>query len=528
LLNLNKADTKKESLESHESIKVLRWWNMIFLGKGSFLRQILHALISIALRLFFCRIETSNVERVPREGAIIFVLNHPNGLVDPALVFVSLPRRVSFLAKSTLFKIPIAGTLIRALEALPVYRRLDAAGEAAKNLETFRICQKMLARGRCIAIFPEGLSHDATKLQPIKTGAARIALGALGVNSEEEEKGRKREEEQEGPDSKIKDQGSKFQAQRSDDLATDNQQLTTNNLREKGLKIMAVGLYYTSKTAFRSEALIRFGEIFDVEPIALNEHGEPPREAVQKLTDKIETALRRVTLNLETEEELDTVLKAEALFSSVYENLLFKNTLTQSFQRLQNLAEKYKLLGQNDPEKMRRLSEKIRRYETELKTSGLTVAALSVLQHPTVYVFRYLILRLLLIALLSPLAIAGAIIHSPAYVFSNFIGLMFKTHGADAAGSTYKILAAMVFMPLTWLTVAIIFWWFYGWQAALASIPMTILCGYVALRSSETLIDMTVWLKAAWLLFRQRALFLRLLFERETLQREIGELIEKK
>jgi hypothetical protein len=37
---------------------------------------------------------------------------------------------------------------------------------------------------------------------------------------------------------------------------------------------------------------------------------------------------------------------------------------------------------------------------------------------------------------------------------------------------------------------------------------------------------MTVWVKSAWLLFRQRALFLRLLVERETLQREIGELIE--
>src|SRR5207237_5594870 len=102
---------------------------------------------------------------------------------------------------------------------------------------------------------------------------------------------------------------------------------TTDHL---DLKIMAVGLFYTSKTAFRSEVLIRYGAIFDVEPVELDENGEPPRDEVQKLTDKIETALRRVTLNLESAEELDTVLKAEALFSSVYENLLFKETLTHS------------------------------------------------------------------------------------------------------------------------------------------------------------------------------------------------------
>jgi glycerol-3-phosphate O-acyltransferase / dihydroxyacetone phosphate acyltransferase len=499
-----KLETLENTTQPVENIKVLRWWNMIFLGKGSVLRQLIHAAISIALRLFFRRIETTNVEKVPPDKPIIFVLNHPNGLVDPALVFVSLPRRVSFLAKSTLFSIPVGGAIIRTLEALPVYRRIDADGDMSKNLETFRVCRELLAQNRCIAIFPEGISHDETKLKPIKTGAARIALGALGVREEAEER-RKGEAEKEK-------------------TATNDGQRTT----DIDLKIMAVGLFYTSKTAFRSEVLIRYGEIFDVEPVELDESGEPPKEEVQKLTDRIEKSLRNVTLNLESPEELDTVLKAEALFSSVYENLLFKKTLTQSFQRLQSLAEKYKLLGRNEPEKMRELNEKITAYERDLSSRGVTAESLSVLQHPTAYIFRYLIFRLFLVILLSPLAIIGAVIHSPGFVFSNFIGQMFKTHGADAAGSTYKIVAAMVFMPLTWLVVAAAVWYFFSWQLALLSIPVTILCGYIALRSSETLIDMTVWLKSAWLLFGRRALFLRLLFERETLQKEIGEIIEKK
>ena len=477
-----------------EKITVLRWWQMILLGKGSYARQIIHAIISIALRLFFRRIEAVNVENVPKEGAIIFVLNHPNGLVDPGLVFVSLARRVSFLAKSTLFDIPVAGFLLRTFEILPVFRRVDATGDMSKNLVTFQNCYDLLAQGRCIAIFPEGISHNETKLQPLKTGAARIALGALGVPS------------------------SKFQVSGSDEHLTK---------AEFSLKIAAVGLFYTSKTAFRSEALIHYGEIFEVEPVQLDENNEPPRDAVHALNAKIENALREATLNFETERELDAVIKAEALFSSVYENLIFKDTLTQTFNRLQDLAQKYKLLGQNEPEKMRRLNEKITRYEDDLKSSGVTAESLSVLQHPTWYVFRYLILRIVVLLILSPPAIVGAIFHSPAYLFSNFIGLMFKTHGADAAGSTYKIVAAIVFMPLTWLITALVVLYFFGWQLALVSIPLTILGGYIALRSSETLIDLTVWFKSAWLLVRQRALFLRLLVQREILQKEIGEIIEK-
>ncbi|CAN5328705.1 hypothetical protein BH20ACI1_BH20ACI1_02950 [soil metagenome] len=482
---VKKSNVKIEETEQPETIKILRLWQMIHLGKGSFARQFFHIFISVALRLFFRRIEADGVEKVPKTGAIIFVLNHPNGLVDPGIVFVSLSRRVSFLAKSTLFDIPIGGYLLRLIEALPVFRRIDAGADRAKNQFTFENCEELLARGRCIAVFPEGISHNETKLQPIKTGTARIALGALAVGK-------------------------------------DNNELVKN-----GLKIMAVGLYYTSKTSFRSEALIRYGEIFDVEPVELDDNGEPPRDKVLELTRKIETALHNATLNLENTSELETVVKAEALFSSVYENLIFKETLTQSFLRLQNLAEKYKLLEQNDPAKMENLREKVEKYESNLEKSGLTAESLSVLQHPTRYVFRYLILRIIILILLAPFSIVGAIIHSPAYLFSNLLGQMVTTHDVDAAGSTSKILAACVFMPLTWLIFAGIILYFFGWQIALLSIPLLIFCGYVALRSFETRIDMRVWLKSAWFLFRQRGLFLRLLVRREILQKEIGEIIEK-
>ncbi len=103
---------------------------------------------------------------------------------------------------------------------------------------------------------------------------------------------------------------------------------------------------------------------------------------------------------------------------------------------------------------------------------------------------------------------------------------MFKKHDADAAGSSSKIIAAIALMPLTWLITALVVLYFYGWQIALLSIPITILCGYIALRSSETLVDMRVWISSAWLLFRQRALFLRLLVQRKNLQREIERVIE--
>lgn len=464
----------------HESVKELRFWQMIYLGKAApLLRQVIHAVISIALRLFFRRIEVVGVERVPAQGPLLFVLNHPNGLVDPALVFVSMPRRVSFLAKSTLYDNPIGAFVLRTFEILPIYRQIDAGDKLASNTVTFENCFELLRRGRCIAIFPEGISHDEPQLQKLKTGAARIALGAVSQ-----------------PEAPV------------------------------DLKIVPVGLFYTSKTSFRSEALIRYGVPFEVEPAILDADGQPPRDEVTELTAKIETALREVTLNVETESEVDAVVRAEALFASVFENLIFKQSLTQTLGRLQGLAAKYALLERDDPQKMRDLHAKITQYENNLKASGLTTGGLSILQHPTWYVFRYLILRVIFVLVAAPLAIPGAIVHSPAFLFSNVLGRIFNTHGTDVAGASSSIVASMGLMPLTWAIVASVLWYYFGWQIALISIPVTVLCGYLALRSAETLVDMRVWIKAAWLLFRQRALFLRLLIQRESLTKEIGDLVD--
>ena len=62
---------------------------------------------------------------------------------------------------------------------MPVYRASDGgAGRAAGNELAFRTSRALLAEGGMLAVFPEGISHDEARLQPLRTGVARIALGA--------------------------------------------------------------------------------------------------------------------------------------------------------------------------------------------------------------------------------------------------------------------------------------------------------------------------------------------------------------
>jgi glycerol-3-phosphate O-acyltransferase / dihydroxyacetone phosphate acyltransferase len=418
---------------------------------------------------------------VPRTGAAIFVINHPNGLIDPGLVFAAMPRRISFLAKSTLFRLPVIGWLLMTVEALPVFRQVDAGADVSQNTRTFEACRRLLRRGRCIALFPEGVSHNAPKLLPIKTGAARIALGAIS----------------------SKDEGD-----------------AEKPLLHPYLRIVPVGLYYASKTSFRSEALLRFGPPIEVEAVALDESGEPPREAVRALSARIEASLREVTLNVESEEQLDVARKAERLFSSVYEGINVRLPLAERFDFLRRFSAQL-FARLSTAEGVERLRAHILRHEEELKHIGLAPENLQLSRHSAWYVFRHFLLRTAILLLLLPLTIAGAIAHLPAYLLCTLLARLYPKHGVDEIAPTVKILAAILLMPLTWLIVCALAFFRCGLVAALVALPLSILCGYVALRSLEELVDMRGWFKAILLIMRRRKLFLRLLIERRTLQDEL-------
>src|SRR5438132_5415349 len=113
-------------------------------------RRIICSILKIALRVYFRRIEVAGLEHVPRESPVIFVLNHPNALVDPAFLLCLAPRQVSFLAKAPLFKMPVISYLVRALDSLPVYRHQDEGQDVTKNQETFAAARRLLAKGGTI------------------------------------------------------------------------------------------------------------------------------------------------------------------------------------------------------------------------------------------------------------------------------------------------------------------------------------------------------------------------------------------
>lgn len=125
---------------------------------------------------WFARIEISGQEHLPEEGPYVLAPNHYSEF-DPLIVAVAtwrVGRAPRFMAKESLFRVPVLGTVLRSTGMIPVGRASSSAA-ARQSLEQ---SQALVRDGRGVIVYPEGTLTREPNLWPMrgKTGAARLAL----------------------------------------------------------------------------------------------------------------------------------------------------------------------------------------------------------------------------------------------------------------------------------------------------------------------------------------------------------------
>lgn len=107
-------------------------------------------------------------ENIPPTGGVILAPNH-RSFADPPVVGCGMNRKVHYMAKEELFKVPILGKLIRAVGSFPVRRGMADRAALKKAI-------KMLEEGRVVCIFPEGTRSVDGRLKDPELGIGLIAL----------------------------------------------------------------------------------------------------------------------------------------------------------------------------------------------------------------------------------------------------------------------------------------------------------------------------------------------------------------
>ena len=111
------------------------------------------------------RYRVFNVERVPLQGPVILASNHAS-YIDPPLVGTGVRRQINYLARDSIFRVPILASILRSWEVVPV----DRDGGTGRGLKAIL---DRLACGGAIILFPEGaFRHRAGGDQVRRAGRA--------------------------------------------------------------------------------------------------------------------------------------------------------------------------------------------------------------------------------------------------------------------------------------------------------------------------------------------------------------------
>jgi 1-acyl-sn-glycerol-3-phosphate acyltransferase len=461
-----------------------------------------------ALDFYFVEIRAAGAEQIPAQGPVIFAANHPNSIMDTVLLGTQTPRQIHYMARAGLFHNPLVARLFDACGVIPIFRAQDAATEGAPtaggNDESFRRAFDVLAEQKCLGIFPEGQNSRERQVLEIKTGTARIALGA---------------EHREG--------------------------------WSLGVQIIPVGLNFEDRDQFLTSVLIRFGQ-----PIHLRDweaaYSADPRAAARALTDAIQAGIQAAATHVEDDqiarlvEDIITIKGRELLerisddddflallppresiepgwWSFLLDQVRSTSApgaqLNERFALRTHLANRLSRLKEADPDALASLRRAILRYQDHLRQVHVRHDFGN--RHPGTLSSRKDALRLTMYAVcFGPLAAWGFLINALPYQLTKLASLRANE---EAIRAMTAFLAGLVLFPLTYAAQS-----WLAWRASGGDLLITLIAliaapvsGFFFLRYRRVLGGFRDRILTRTLFRTQKNLVKTLLAERQTLLNQV-------
>lgn len=214
--------------------------------------------VKISLEFYAKKIKVYGKENIPKKGAVLFAINHPNALMDPLFVTSNSKRENHYLVRADVFKKPLIKKALGSLNLMPIYRIRDGRNQLSNNEEVFEKCFNILKRKETLIIFPQGGHSRDRNIKPLSKGFTRIVFGALEQN----------------PDLEI--------------------------------TVIPVGVTYQNSSNYPSKVCVQFGDLIDSRAIFSS---NPKPKAINILKSEVSKQLQKLTVHIPDDENYNTVLQ---------------------------------------------------------------------------------------------------------------------------------------------------------------------------------------------------------------------------
>ena len=367
--------------------------------KSSLFGTLLRKTIRRVVRFYYPTIRVTHAERLPTEGATLYIANHPNSLIDPVLIGITTQRPVRFMAKAPLFEGRLLGALMRSVGMIPAYRASDDKSSVRRNVESLTVAAENLAKGLAMGIFPEGKSHDLTHVEQVKTGAARIAQQAVALAA------------------------------------------------GKPVWVVPLGINYEEKPRFRSRVWVAVGETVNA-TAWFAEHEGNEKQAMRQLTIALDERLKAVVVHLD-DARWGALLDDLEWLAPVYASA-DKVRAVSRMQRRKNIADAINYFETKDPERAEALTAKVAAHHEALDQSGVRINS-AVFQFTGAALFWRFAFKIWRVLFGVP-ALIGTLLHLIPFGLVRLISPKFEGVGKTTT-SLYRILVGLPFYAV-WYVAA--------------------------------------------------------------------------
>lgn len=290
---------------------------------NNLLYSILRPFVDFNARRSYRRFEVHGQENLPKDGALIYGINHSNTLMDALVVLATSHHKKVFMARGDIFANPTVAKILRFTRILPLFRIRNGVAAVRNNTDSMEQAVDVVHDKVGLYLFPEGRHRTKHSLLQLSKGIFHIALDS------------NREFGQEQP-----------------------------------VYIVPVGIEYGDYFRYRSTCMVNFGEAINVTDFIKNSTEENEAVLMNQLREMLGGRISQLITYIPDNEDYDAIweivkMKNEKRAGGLYKKML-RNRAT--VEKIQNYKEQH-------PEDAQTLFEKVLKFADDRVKNKISVTS---------------------------------------------------------------------------------------------------------------------------------------------------------
>ena len=360
-------------------------------------------------RRSYRRFEVHGKKNLPKEGGVIFGVNHSNTLMDAMVLLAADNIRKVFIARGDIFKNPIVAKLLTFFRILPIFRMRNGVAAVRQNDDSLNKAVDVIHDSVDLYLFPEGTHRTKHSLMRMGKGLFHIALDA-------------------------------------------NKQFGD----QKPIYIIPTAIEYGDYFRFRSTAMINFGQPINVTEFLKNTNEENEAVEINQLKEILSTEISKLFTYIPDDEDYDAIWEIVKMKNEKRAGGLYKKML-----RNRATVDKVLKFREEKPEEAKDLFERVMNFAKERVRQRISVMS-TAKKYPllnSLWKFAVLLVGL-------PYYVASAIVNLPVWLTTWIIRRNLKD---PAFGNTVSFGVRFVLFPIILIIGVIVAFCNLPWYWALGT-----------------------------------------------------------